>query len=231
MGRYSTEASSFQPQNNAYSNSGGYNQNQSSQANANINQQIPSNWPAVFPKPVIGIDLNGTIIDDVTLRSPSNVTVLPGVLEAIKQLRLKGHKLMIISDQPEISKNIITSENVDEAFQLLMQRFGAAGILSIDGFLYNTSDFKEDNFAKPNTGMIEKAQTDSGGSINFRQGWYVGDSIEDLKMAHNAKSIPVLIKTGQFEKALEQLERHSNKELKKKTLVFNSLLEFANSLN
>lgn len=235
MGRYSTEPAGPPPQGSGHSCGmpPGYAQ-----------QQVPHSggWPTSFPKPVIGLDLNGLLIDDTVLMGPQSIRVLPGVLDAVRIMRQKGHKVFILSDQPSISKGLNTAQNVDSAFQELMKQFGQAGIFSIDGFLYNTSDMKDDEFAKPNLGMVKRAENEvlrtmaSKGDdealrgVRFKDGWYVGDSFVDLKFADKIGSTPVLVKTGNYKQALEQLDKFTYKDIKEKTKVFNSLLDFANSL-
>lgn len=238
MGRYSTNVdTSTQAVNNQNTTvlppSNPFSQGAPSMSPAPGLQQMqgpPPNWPTVFSKPIIGLDLNGVIIEDRLLNSVNNLIPIQSALEAIRILRLKGHKLGILSDQPEIANGKMTTQNMDESIQRLMQIFGTAGIFSIDGVLYNTSALAQDEFAKPNTGMINRMQTEFGNQINFKQGWYVGDSINDLKMADRAGAKPVLVLTGNGNKTLKELDRHSNMDLKKKTLVFNNLLDFANSL-
>jgi len=126
--------------------------------------------------------------------------------------------------------NQMTTQHMENAITTLMNMFGQAGIFTIDGVLYNTSNLSQDEYAKPNIGMIQRMQNESGGQINFKKGWYAGDSMDDIKMAVKAGAKPVLVLTGNGQKTLKELDRHSNKDLKKKTLVFDSLLDFANSL-
>lgn len=189
------------------------------------------NWPVKFEKPVIGIDLNGTIVEDTLILGPECIKILTGALEGIKTMRLKGYKVVILSDQPGIAAGKITSSNIDSAFQELMKQFGQAGIASIDGFLYNTSEIKEDDFAKPNLGMVKRAEKEIlKDKARFKDGWYVGDSLVDLKFADKMGARPILIKTGKSQTAIEQLEKFTYKELKAKTKIFNTLLEFAQTL-
>lgn len=187
-------------------------------------------WPTTFDKPIVGIDLNGTIVEDKLLRGPSDISVIPNVLEAILLIRQKRHQLLILSDQPQIQEGLTTSQNIDDSFQALMKIFGKADIQSIDGFLYNTSSNKNDIFAKPNTGMSERAEKEILKGSSFKNGWYVGDSFVDLKFADRMGAKPVLIKTGNYEDALEKLEKHTYNKLKRKTLIYDSLLDFANDL-
>lgn len=187
-------------------------------------------WPTTFDKPVVGIDLNGVIVQNEITQNTNDMNVFPRVLEAIKRIRLNGHKLVVLSDQPRISEGLILSEDVDRSFQALMKIFGEAGIQSIDGFLYNTTSNKNDFFAKPNTGMVERAEKEFLRGARLKNGWYVGDSFVDLKFADRIGAKPVLIKTGNYQEALDKLEKHTYNKLKRKTAVYESLLDFANDL-
>ena len=190
----------------------------------------PTGWPTVFNKSIVALDLNGLIVEDVPLIDPQSIKVIPGVLEAIKIIRLKGHKLFILSDQPNILKGKTTQQNIDLCYQELMKIFGQFGIFSIDGFYYNSSDLKEDEYAKPNLGMVKRAETEASKGSKFKDGWYVGDSLIDLKFADRMGAKPVLIKSGNYQQTLEQLEKFTYRKLKNKTKIYNNLLEFANNL-
>ena len=194
-----------------------------------INTQS-SGWPQTFDKPVVGLDRDGTIIQDmgIYITSPNQVTPIPGSLEAIKELRLKGHKLVILTNQAGISKGLQTTQQVDNVHKHLMDIFGQNGIKSIDGIYYSTTNLKEDIFAKPNIGMFNRARDEQ--KVDWKKGWYVGDKISDLKAAEKAGAKPVLVLTGHGQETLEKLNTYANRNLKKKTLVFNNLLEFVNTL-
>ena len=72
-------------------------------------QQNPmANWPTVFPKPVIGLDLHGTLIEyNANIRGPADVVPIPGALEAVKLLRLKGHKAVSYTHLTLPTKRIV----------------------------------------------------------------------------------------------------------------------------
>jgi D-glycero-D-manno-heptose 1,7-bisphosphate phosphatase len=189
-----------------------------------------SGWPQTFDKPVVGLDRDGTIIQDIGeyITSPNQVTPIPGSLEAIKKLRLNGHKLVILTNQAGISKGLQTTKQVDNIHTHLSSIFGQNGIYSIDGIYYSTTNMKEDIFAKPNIGMFNRAKEEL--KVDWKKGWYVGDKISDLKAADKAGAKPVLVLTGHGQETLKKLDTYANKNLKKKTLVFNNLLEFVNTL-
>jgi len=239
MGRYNTQTSGSTSQVSTsefarydapsalqYNNT---NKNASNQSQQN-QQAAMNNWPKQFPKPVVGLDRDGTIIEDVGdyITNFSQVRFIPGSLEAIKMIRLKGHQLMILTNQAGISKGLQTTDQVDAVHNEMMQAFGNAGIFSINGLLYSTSNLKDDLFAKPNIGMFDRARKEQ--KVNWKQGWYVGDKISDLKAADRAGAKPILVLTGHGNETLEKLDTFANRQLKAKTLVFNNLLEFAKSL-
>jgi D-glycero-D-manno-heptose 1,7-bisphosphate phosphatase len=180
--------------------------------------------------PVVGLDRDGTIIKDIGeyITDPNQVVPIPGSLEAIKILRDKGHKLVILTNQGGIAKGLQTMQQVDKVNNHLMNVFGQNGISSIDGLYYSKSSTKDDIYAKPNIGMFNRAKDEL--KIDWKTGWYVGDKISDLKAADKAGSKPILVLTGHGKETLEKLNTYANRELKKKTLVFNNLLEFVNTL-
>lgn len=183
------------------------------------------NWPSSFPHFMVSLDLNGTLIEYVKdINNVSQVKPIVGSLEAIKQLRLKGHKVCILADYPGISRGKQTIQGAESINYHLMQLLGQSGCFSIDGLLYNTSDQKQDVYAKPNVGMINRAKVEM--KLDFSNGYYVGDSIEDLRMAINAKLTPILVLTGNGQETLKKM----GTELKKKVKIFPDLLSFVHSL-
>jgi len=195
------------------------------------NPGVQADWPTVFPKAVVGLDRDGTIIRDMGhyITSPSELDPLPGALDAIRMIRLKGHKLVILTNQAGITKGLQTQEQVDNVHNSLMQIFGQNGIFSIDGLFYSTSNLKEDIYAKPNIGMFNRA-IEMNPEIDWKTGWYVGDKISDLKAAEKAGATPVLVRTGHGAETEQKLNTFANRDLKKKTLIFDTLLDFANTL-
>ena len=190
--------------------------------------QPPPDWPTTFNGPVIGIDRDGVVNEwKNVIKRYEDVKFINGSLEAIKQLRLKGHKLVMFSDQPNIMKGLMTGQDVNNLQGFYMQNFGQAGIMSIDGFYFNQSDDPRDPYAKPNIGMLNRAKNELG--VDFTKGYYVGDTIEDIKMAIKAKATPVLVRTGRgADTERKYLKSFDTKY--KDVQVFDSLLDFVNSL-
>ena len=190
--------------------------------------QPPADWPTTFNSPVIGIDRDGVINEwKNVIKRYEDVKFINGSLEAMKQMRLKGHRVVLFSDQPNIMKGLLRNEDVQNLQNFYMQSFGAAGIMSLDGFYFNQSDDIRDPYAKPNTGMLNRATKEM--RVNFKEGYYVGDTIEDIKMAQKAGAKPILVRTGFGAKTeKEHLKGINNKY--NDVQVFDNLLEFASSL-
>lgn len=195
--------------------------------------QLPPDWPTNFPKPVIGLERNGVFVEDLDtpISSAGQISFIPGSLEAIRMMRLKGYKVVILFDEPGIQKGKVTTNQVDSTNQYLMQMFGQSGILSIDGLLYSTTDLKEDMYAKPNVGMFKRAESEFPSGIRWNEGWFVGHNLKDAVAADKVGAKPVILKTGNGEKTIKKMETTGNKSLREKVLVYENLLEFANSLD
>ena len=191
-------------------------------------QYNPQDWPTTFPKPTVGFDRDGVVIEwKNVIKRFEDVKYIPGSLEAIRQLRLKGHKAFMFADQPNIARGLMSDQDVNNVMNNMMNQFGHAGIFSIDGFLYNQSDMPQDMYAKPNIGMLNRSKNEMG--MDWTGGYYVGDTIEDIKMAQKFGVTPVLVRTGKGAKTeKEYLKGISTKY--NDVQVFNNLLDFVNTL-
>jgi len=194
-----------------------------------MGQYNPQDWPTSFPKAMIGIDRDGVILEwKNVIKRYEDVNYINGSLDAIRKLRLKGHKMMMLADQPNIIRGLLTDQDVSNVNNHIMQTFGQNGIFSIDGFLYNQSDDPRDPYAKPNTGMLSRSKNEMG--LDWTDGYYVGDTIEDIKMAIKFGVTPVLVRTGKG----KQTEKDHFKGISNKyegVQIFDNLLSFVDSLD
>ncbi len=196
-------------------------------------QTLPPDWPKVFSKSIIGLDRDGVInIDKGYLTNPDDWEPIPGSLEAIRMIRLKGYKTVILTNQGGIIKKEQTHDQVEAVHQRMMEVFGNAGIYSIDGLFYSETSLKCDCFAKPNIGMFHRAEKEIfNNKSRFKQnGFYVGDKMTDLKAAERIGAKPILVRTGYGLETEEDLKKFSREKLRKKTKVFDDLLQFAQRL-
>ena len=181
-------------------------------------------------KITIGLDRDGTINQDLGtyVAHPDRFLPIPGSLEAVAMIRRKGYNIVVLTNQAGIMKGITSQEDVEAVNGRMLEMLGQAGCYSIDGIYYSTTNLKEDIYAKPNIGMFKRAEKELG--VKFKGGAYVGDKISDLKAADKAGATPILVKTGHGQETLELLDRYTYRDLKKKTIVFENLMAFAQSL-
>lgn len=174
---------------------------------------------------VIVFDRDGIINVPVeNLKHPDQFFPIENSLETISMLRNAGAKIFVIFNQPEILTKSMNAQDTDAVNTKLLELLGQAGCGSIDGLYFSTTKLKDDLMSLPNTGMLKIAQSNS--KIKFKNGYIVSDDIEHLKAAERFDMIPVLIKTGNWLETERKLNTFANKQLKKKTKVFNSLQEF-----
>ena len=182
-------------------------------------------------KCVVGLDRDGVINRDLGTYcyKVEDFDPIPGSLEAIADMRRKGYKITVITDQGGIEKGIYTQQDVDTVHEHMLKLLGEAGCFSIDGIYYSASSRKEDPFAKPNTGMFKKCEADDK-EIKFKQGYYVGDKMKDLKAAMNIGARPVLVRTGYGLETEKDLQKWTYRKIKQRTIIFDNLAQFVESL-
>jgi len=164
----------------------------------------------------IGLDRDGTINQDigVPVTHPSQFVPITGSLEAVAMMRRKGYNIVILTNQGGIGRGELTSDDVDQVHQYMLDLLGKAGCPSIDGIYYSTTNLKQDIYAKPNNGMFKRAEKEL--RLKFKGGAYVGDKISDLKVADKIRALPILIKTGHGLDTIDKLDTYANKKLKEK---------------
>ena len=198
------------------------------------NQQPKLSWTGgeFRTKCVIGLDRDGVINRDLGTYcyKVEDFDPIPGSLDAIATMRRKGYKIVVITDQGGIEKGLYTQQDVDTVHLHMLDLLGKAGCSSIDGIYYSASSRKEDMYAKPNTGMFKRCEKEIK-DIKFKQGYYVGDKIKDLKAAVNIGAKPVLVRTGYGLETEVELKKWTYRELKRRTLIFDTLEDFVNSLS
>lgn len=184
-----------------------------------------------YNQPVIGIDRDGVLNVDLGtyVTNPMMFQPIPGSLEAVALLRSKGHRIAVITNQGGIERGLMTPGDVDQVHNKMLDLLGQAGCPSIDAIYYSASSRKNDVYAKPNIGMFKRCEKEHP-YIKFSKGFFVGDKMSDLKAAHKIGAKPILVRTGYGLETEKQLNKHVYKQIKKQTLIFDNLWEFAQAL-
>jgi histidinol-phosphate phosphatase family protein len=128
------------------------------------------------------LDRDGTLIEHVHyLADPHQVRLLPGTGEGLQQLKQRGYKLVMVSNQSGVGRGYFTQDRVEAVNRRLQELLADAGA-QLDLLLY-CPHAPEARCAcrKPQPGMAEQAcrhfQTTLRGAL------VVGDSDCDMELA------------------------------------------------
>lgn len=182
-------------------------------------------------KCVIGINRDGVINEIVNpyCYQVADFIAIDRSMSAVSLLRSKNYKIVIFSDQGGIEKGLYTTHHVDATHEYMLTQFGNAGCTSIDAIYYSASSRKQDIYALPNVGMLKRCENENK-HIRFKEGFFVGNTIKDIKAAVKIGATPILVRTGQGIETEKLLQKFTYTELKHKTRVYNDLFEFVSSL-
>jgi len=179
----------------------------------------------------VGLDRDGVINVDTGqyCKNPADFKPIPGSLEAIANLRSKGYGIVIITNQGGIEKGLITEDDVNNVHEHMLNLLGEAGCPDIDGIYYSSSSSKKDMYAKPNTGMFKLCKKEIPG-LSWKNSFFVGDKMSDLKAAMKIGARPVLVRSGYGIQTEKDLDKYTYKMVKNATYVFNTLHDFSEEL-
>lgn len=135
------------------------------------------------------VDRDGTVIRDVGyLCREEQLEILPRVPEALRLLKRKGYKVVVITNQSAVARGQLTEELLAEIHKELFGRLARYGA-EVDGVYYcphhpteGIAPYRIDcNCRKPNTGMIFKAAAELG--LAPSRSYVVGDQMIDMELA------------------------------------------------
>jgi histidinol-phosphate phosphatase family protein len=129
----------------------------------------------------IFLDRDGVINKkrDDYVKSINELEIFPFVASAIKKLNNANFKVVVITNQSAINRNIITHKKVEQ-IHLTIQNYLKKNQSFIDAFYYCPHKPDENCICrKPKPGLLIKAIQDF--KINPKESWMIGDSNSDLE--------------------------------------------------
>lgn len=141
-----------------------------------------------------------------------------GVLESINTFSNKFGRIIIVTNQRGVGRNIMTENDLIHLHNLMKSEIETAGG-RIDKIYYCTAVDNQDIYRKPNPGMAFKALVDFP-EIDLSNSIMVGNKHSDMLFGRNAGMHTVYIKTTHPEQQLP----HPDIDLD-----FDSLISFANN--
>jgi len=139
------------------------------------------------------LDRDGTLMEEVHYCSePDKVKIFRGVPQALQQIKARGYKLIVISNQAGIGRGYFGEKDyraveAELARQVLPVTFDATY------FCPDHPDRPTDR-RKPAPGMILEAQREH--DIDLARSFFIGDKAIDIECGRNAGVRTILVRTG-----------------------------------
>jgi D,D-heptose 1,7-bisphosphate phosphatase len=175
-------------------------------------QQVERDWQAGricvtdSCRPAVFLDRDGTLnVERGFLSNHEDLKLIEGVPDALRNLRIAGFRLVVLSNQPVIARGEADEEDVAAINQRLEWELGKNGAY-LDA-IYFCPHHPDNGFAgerkelkiacdcrKPGTGLLERACAEI--PIDVSISWMIGDQTRDIEMARRAGLRSILVKTG-----------------------------------
>jgi len=114
--------------------------------------------PARSVERVVLLDRDGTlVVDRDYLADPAGLEFLPGAVEALRRLHVRGHRLVIISNQSGVGRGLFSLQRLEEVNRRLREMVHEAGA-SLAG-IYCCPHRPDEGCAcrKPNVELVRQA--------------------------------------------------------------------------
>jgi len=140
---------------------------------------------------------------------------LPGVLEAIVTFNQYFSRIVIVTNQQGIGKNLYSEKNLNQVHQFMITKIKEAGG-AIDAIYFCPAlEIENPVCRKPNVGMGLQAKHDFP-EIDFHQSVMIGDSMSDMQFGRNLGMFTIWISSDtnkKFNPDLVDLRMDSLKEV------------------
>jgi D-glycero-D-manno-heptose 1,7-bisphosphate phosphatase len=137
--------------------------------------------------------------EDESPRTAVDLRLLPGILDALRELQSAGWTLFLISNQPSYAKGKTSLADLETVHKALLAQVTIAGI-SVEACYYSythphgiVADYTtESMYRKPNPGFVFEAARDY--EVDLRSSWFVGDRDTDIQCGQRAGTRTALIR-------------------------------------
>lgn len=143
--------------------------------------------------PAVFIDRDGTIMQDADYCSdPQQVKIFPRVAEALRRLKSKGFKVIIITNQSGIGRGFFTVEQYRAVEAEVLRQLGD-GLIDATYFCPDVPG-QHSSCRKPAPGMIVEATREH--RIDLARSFLIGDKEIDAECGRNVGVRTIRVRTG-----------------------------------
>ena len=143
--------------------------------------------------PAVFVDRDGTLMEDADYCSDARqVHVFPGVPEALRKLRTKGYKIIVITNQSGLGRGFFTLDQYRAVEAETLRQVGE-GLIDATYFCPDVPG-KPSKCRKPSPAMILQAAHDH--HVDLGRSVFVGDKEIDAECGHNAGVKTIRVRTG-----------------------------------
>ena len=159
-----------------------------------------STMPAVPKARAVFLDrdgvINRSVIRDGKPFAPSkleDLQILPGVPQSLQDLKRQGYKLLVVTNQPDVSRGTQSPQTIHAMHQTLMAQLPLDDIL-----VCPHTDADNCDCRKPRPGMLLEAAHRH--NIDLGNSFMIGDRWRDIEAGYNAGCRTILIDYGYSER-------------------------------
>lgn len=139
------------------------------------------------------IDRDGTLMRDVDYcGDPGEVEIFAGAAAALGELKARGYKIIIITNQSGIGRGYL-NEQAYRAVEKEVARQLGAGLIDATYFCPHAPG-EDCDCRKPAPGMVLQAARDH--AIDLTRSYFIGDKESDIQCGRRAGTKTILVQTG-----------------------------------
>lgn len=156
----------------------------------------PSDLTTPLKGVTVFLDRDGTVNRDTGyIKSPQELELLPGVVEAVARLNRAGARVVLVTNQSAIARGFITVDQLKTIHSVLLARLEAGGA-RLDAIYYCPHHPNDGcRCRKPQPAMIHRAVADL--ALDLSRAYVIGDQSRDMALARQVGARGILVLSGQ----------------------------------
>jgi len=157
------------------------------------NRDCPSDHGEMSRRGVF-LDLNGTLVEPLKQERLDEMTLIPGVAEALARLTAAGFVCPVVTVQSRIAKGLFSMADFQTWFAAFAADLAARGALVVGPYVCPHRYGEPCPCKKPNVLLYERAASEH--QLTATDCFVIGDSPDDVRAARRLGARGCLVRTG-----------------------------------